>query len=72
MAAAVFRRRLNHQAQINRLFRDQIIPLKIFDDVELYAKFRFWRVHILDELQEAIEHPLTRLQANSVALCETS
>ena len=63
MAAAVIRRRRNHKAQINRLFRDQINPLKIFYDVELCVKFRSRRVHILaivDELQEAIEHQLTR------------
>ena len=63
MAAAVIRRRRNHQARINRLFRDQINPLKIFDDVELCVKFRSRRVRILaivDELQEAIGHQLTR------------
>ena len=57
----MIRRHRNHQARINRLFREQINPLKISDDVELYAKFSFRRVHILvivDELQEAIEHPL--------------
>ena len=58
----MIRRRRNHKAGINRLFRDQINPLKIFDDVELCVKFRYRRVHILafvDELQEAIEHQLT-------------
>ena len=49
----------NHKARMNRLFRDQINPLNIFDDVELCIKFRSRRVLILtivDELQEAIEH----------------
>ena len=58
----MIRRRRNHKARINCLFRDQINPLKISDDVELCVKFRSRRVHILanvDELQEAIEHQLT-------------
>ena len=52
----MIRRRRNHKAGINRLFRDQINPLKIFDDVESCVKFRSRRVHILaivDELQES-------------------
>ena len=63
MAAPMIRRRRNHKAGINRLFRDQINPLKIFDDVESCVKFRSRRVRILaivDELQEAVEHQLTR------------
>ena len=59
----MIRCRRNHKARMNRLFRDQINPLKIFDDVELFVKFRYRRVNILaivDELQEAIEHQLTR------------
>ena len=59
----MIRCRRNHKARMNRLFRDQINPLKIFDDVELCVKFRSRRVLILtivDELQEAIEHQLTR------------
>ena len=50
----MIRRRRNHKAGINRLFRDQINPLKIFDDVESCVKFRSRRVRILaivDELQ---------------------
>ena len=59
----MIRCRRNHKARMNRLFRDQINPLKIFDDVELCVKLRSRRVLILtivDELQEAIEHQLTR------------
>ena len=59
----MIRRRRDHKARINRLFRDQINPLQIFDDVELCVKFRSRRVHklvIVDELQEEIEHQLTR------------
>ena len=59
----MIRRRRNHKVGINRLFRDQINPLKIFDDVESCVKFRSRRVRILaivDELQEAVEHQLTR------------
>ena len=59
----MIRRRRNHKAGINRLFRDQINPLKIFDDVESCVKFRSRRVRILaivDELQEAVEYQLTR------------
>ena len=59
----MIRRRRNHKAGINRLFRDQINPLQIFDDVESCVKFRSRRVRILaivDELQEAVEHQLTR------------
>ena len=43
----MIRRRGNHKARMNRLFRDQIKPLKIFDDVELCVKFRSRRVLIL-------------------------
>ena len=59
----MIRCRRNHKARMNRLFRDQINPLKIFDDVELCVKLRSRPVLILtivDELQEAIEHQLTR------------
>ena len=59
----MIRCRRNHKARMNRLFRDQINPLKIFDDVELCVKLRSRCVLILtivDELQEAIEHQLTR------------
>ena len=64
----------NHKARMNRLFRDQINPLKIFDDVELCVKLRSRRVLILtivDELQEAIEHQLTR-QARPQTQCSDS
>ena len=70
----MIRRRRNHKAGINRLFRDQINPLKIFDDVESCVKFRSRRVRILaivDELQEAVEHQLTR-QAQPQAQCSDS
>ena len=70
----MIRRRRNHKAGINRLFRDQINPLKIFDDVESCVKFRYRRVRILaivDELQEAIEHQLTR-QAQPQTQCSDS
>ena len=59
----MIRRRLNRQAHVERLFRDRINPLEKFDDVELYNKFRFRRIHILaivDELRGARELPLTR------------
>ena len=36
----MIRCRRNHKAGMNRLSRDQINPLKIFDDVELCIKFR--------------------------------
>ena len=71
----MIRRRQSHQARINRLFRDQINPLKIFDDVELCAKFRSRRVHMLaivDELQEAIEHQLTRQARPRCRQCSDS
>ena len=70
----MIRRRRNHKAGINRLFRDQINPLKIFDDVESCVKFRSRRVRILaivDELQEAVEHQLTR-QAQPHSQCSDS
>ena len=70
----MIRRRRNHKAGINRLFRDQINPLKIFDDVESCVKFRSRRVRILaivDELQEAVERQLTR-QAQPQCQCSDS
>ena len=46
-----------------RVFRDRTNPLDIYDDEELFSKFRFRRVHILamvDELGDDIEYPVAR------------
>ena len=47
----------------NRVFRDRKNPLDMYDDVELYDKFRFRRHDILTivyELRDELEYPDTR------------
>ena len=62
-AVIVWRRQLRRNLWRNRIFRDRRNPLKIFDDTELYSKFRFRRHNILkivDELRNDLEYPVTR------------
>ena len=67
------RRRFRGNLQRERIFRDRTNPLEI-DDVELHAKFRFTRVHILsiniivDDVREAIEYTTTRQGSLSALL----
>ena len=61
MAGVVVARRFQGNLQRERVFRYRTNPLEIYDDVELHAKFRFRRIHILlivDEVWDAIEYPV--------------
>ncbi|GFS22957.1 hypothetical protein ElyMa_001628100 [Elysia marginata] len=51
MAAAAHHRN-RRLIRRERIFRDRQNPLDIFDDVELYEKFRFRRNHILQVSEE--------------------
>ena len=61
MAALILRRhRQKRQIRRNRIFRDRTNPLDVYDDVELFTKFRFRRADILEithELKKHIQHP---------------
>ena len=53
----------NHRAlRRERLFRDRTNPLDIYDDVEMYKKYRFTRfgcMHLIDLLEARLSHPET-------------
>ena len=71
MAGFVVARRFRGNLQRERIFRDRTNPLEIYDDVELHAKFRFRRIHILsilDDFRDAIEYPVTRQGSLSALL----
>ena len=68
-AVVVWRSQHRRNLMRNRVFRDRKNPLDMYDDVELYDKFRFRRHDILtivDELLDDLEYPdrhATRLLA---------
>ena len=68
-AVVVWRSQHRRNLRRNRVFRDRKNPLDMYDDVELYDKFRFRRHDILtivDELLDDLEYPdrhATRLLA---------
>ena len=46
-----------------RILRDRTNPFDIYDDVELFARFRFWLediVTLVDLFGDELEHPLPR------------
>ena len=62
-AVVVWRSKHRRNLKRNRIFRDRRNPLDMYDDVELYDKFRFRRHDILtivDELRDDLEYPDTR------------
>lgn len=52
MAAVILRGRRRQTIRRNRILRDRTHPFEIFDDVELYRKFRFRRQDIIDITDE--------------------
>jgi hypothetical protein len=52
MAAVILRGRRRQTIRRNRILRDRTHPFEIFDDVELYRKFRFRRQDIVDITDE--------------------
>ena len=40
------------QLRRNRVFRDTLNPLDVYDDIELFERFRFWRIDILTIVEE--------------------
>ena len=62
-AVVVWRSKHRRNLKRNRVFRDRRNPLDMYDDVELYDKFRFRRhdvLTIVDELRDDLEYPDTR------------
>lgn len=54
-----------------RLFRDRTNPFEVFDDVEMYVKYRFTRfgcMHIIDLLEARLTHPTRRNHALPASL----
>ena len=63
VAVEVWRKQLRRNLRQNRVFRDRKNPLDMYDDVELYDKFRSRRHDILtieDELRYDLEYPDAR------------
>ena len=64
MAGRVYFRLLMRRTfRRQRIFRDRTSPFDIYDDVELFARFRFWREDIatlVDLFGDELEHPLPR------------
>ena len=64
MAAVIYLRYRNRRAiRRNRIFRDRTHPLEIYNDEQIYTKFRFYRHLILqltDEVRNEIEFVLSR------------
>ena len=63
------RRRINIRRE--RVFRDRNNPIDIYDDVELYERFRFRRddiLDIVDDIRDDLEYPATRQGSLPVVL----
>ena len=55
--------RKRKQIRKNRIFRDRLNPFDIYDDDQIYRRFRFHRpqiIHIVDMVKDTIEFPLKR------------
>ena len=70
-AVVVWRSQHRRDLRRNRVFRDRKNPLDVYDDVELYDKFRF-RPHdiltivdeLLDDLEYATRNPIDTRQGS--------
>ena len=63
MAAVIYLRYRNRRAIRNRIFRDRTHPLEMYNDEQIYTKFRCYRHLILqlrDEVRNEIEFVLSR------------
>ena len=59
-AVVVWGKQHRRNLRRNRLFQDRKHPLDIYDDVDLYDKFRFRRhdnLTIVDKLRDDLEYP---------------
>ena len=54
-AVVVWRSQHRRNLRRNRVFRDRKNPLDMYDDVELYDKFRFRRHDILTNVDELLD-----------------
>lgn len=62
-AFVIFGTRQRREIRRNRVFRDRTHPLEVFDDIEVYRKFRFRRediIELTDELTNDIAYGLQR------------
>ncbi|KAK3786040.1 hypothetical protein RRG08_023461 [Elysia crispata] len=55
-AAAAFHHRQRRFLRRNRIFRDRRNPLDVFDDMEMFEKFRFHRENIMTLTEELEPH----------------
>ena len=58
-----FRLLMRRNFRRQRILRDRTNPFDIYDDVELFARFRFWLqdiVTLVDLFGDELEHPLPR------------
>ena len=58
-----FRLLMRRNFRCQRILRDRTNPFDIYDDVELFARFRFWLediVTLVDLFGDELEHPLPR------------
>ena len=65
-AVVVWRSQHRRNLRRNRVFRDRKNPLDMYDDVELYDKFRFRRHDILTIDLEYSDRHATRLLAGTL------
>ena len=52
MTAVVHALNWRRQLRRNRVFRDKLNPLDVYDDIELFERFRFGRIDILRIVEE--------------------
>ena len=68
MALQLYLRDYRRGLRRERIFRDRTQPLDIYNDLEIYQRYRFTRLgcmHVIDRLQVHLEHPTNRSRALS-------